>query len=227
MKYPYILIDADDTLLDFDRSETCALYDTFARCGVEPGDRMLENYKAVNKRWWRAFDRGEVTKSDLIVARWAEFLKSCGSDSDPMETNAFYMDRLGSYSFTLPGATGLCAALRTSGHRLALVTNGTAEVQRRRWSASPAAVYIDANDVFVSELLGCQKPERAFFDKVLDSLGNPPRERCMILGDSETSDMLGGKNAGIATCWYNPTGKASAGVWDYEIRRLEDFLAIV
>lgn len=227
MNYPLILLDADDTLLDFDRSETCALCDTLVRCGLVPDDAALARYKAVNKRWWQAFDRGEVTKPALTVARWAEFLEGSGNAYDPADANAFYMERLGGYSFTLPGAEALCAALRTRGYRLALVTNGTAEVQRRRWGASPAARYIDAADVFVSELLDCQKPERAFFDKVFSALGDPPREDCLIVGDSETSDMQGGKNAGIATCWYNPAGKKAAGNWNYEIQKLEELLDIV
>lgn len=227
MRYPWVLLDADDTLLDFDRSETSALHDTLERCGISPDDDALSRYKEINKRWWRAFERREIVKSALVVGRWAEFLESCGSRHDAVDANAFYMHRLGSYSFTLPGAAELCAALKDRGCRLALVTNGTADVQRRRWGASPASRYFDEKDVFISEVLGYQKPDREFFDLVLQSLGDPPRERCVILGDSETSDMRGGKNAGLATCWYNPEGIQGSGPWDHEIRSLDQFLTIV
>jgi 2-haloacid dehalogenase len=225
MNYPYILLDADDTLLDFDRSETCALRDTLARCGLPSDDGLLARYKEINKDWWRAFERGETTKPALVVARWADFLRACGSGANPAAANAFYMERLGSYSFTLPGAEALCAELARRGHVLALVTNGTADVQRRRWSASPAAKYVP--QVFISEEMGSQKPEKRFFDQVLAALGGPDRGRCLVVGDSETSDMRGGKNAGIPTCWYNPAGRAAAEPWDHEIRTLAALLTVV
>ena len=225
MKYPYILLDADDTLLDFDRSETCALKDTLLRFGIPATADHMTCYKELNKAQWRAFERGETTKAALVVERWARFLQACGAEGNPAEANRFYTDRLGSYSFTLPGAAELCAELRRRGHILALVTNGTADVQRRRWGASPAAPYVE--QVFVSELLGCQKPERRFFDLVLAALGDPPRAQCLILGDSETSDMRGGRNAGIAACWYNPAGRPAAERWDYEVRTLAQVLEIV
>ena len=119
----------------------------------------------------------------------------------------------------------LCRELKARGHKLYVVTNGTAHIQHRRFGASGLEAYMDG--VFISEEMGTQKPAPEFFEKVFAALEWPDKENCIILGDSQSSDMLGGKNAGITTCWYNPKGEIKKGDWAFEIRSLEQFLEVV
>lgn len=224
MKYPIILLDADDTLLDFGASEAAAMGDTLAAFGLPDTPAVRQMYSEINLDHWKRLERGEITRDELKISRFRIFLSRLGSHADPLTCNDFYMSRLGSYSIELPGAAHLCRRLAKT-HRLYIVTNGAADVQYRRLKESSILPYIQK--VYISEEMGVQKPEKAYFDAVFADLGNPPREDVIILGDSQTSDMLGGKHAGITTCWFNPKGKAAAGEWDHIITRLEDFLPIV
>ncbi len=224
MKYPIVLLDADDTLLDFAASEAAALGDMLASCGLPDTPEVRRRYSEINTEHWKRLERGEITRAQLKVSRFRQFLQELGSDADPAACNDAYMARLGSYSILLPGAEDLCRRLAEN-HRLYIVTNGSTDVQKRRLGASAILPYIQK--VYISEEIGAQKPTKAYFDEVFADLGDPPREDVIIFGDSQTSDMLGGKNAGITTCWFNPKGKAPAGEWDYTVTRLEDFLPIV
>ena len=223
MKYPIVLLDADDTLLDFAASERAALGDMLAAFGLPDTPEIRQRYSEINIEHWKRLERGEITRAELKVSRFREFLAEQGVQADPVACNTYYMERLGEYSIPLPGAEELCRRLAEN-HRLYIVTNGSTSVQHRRLGASVIAPYIQKS--YISEELGAQKPSKAYFDAVFADLGNPPREDVIILGDSQTSDMPGGKTAGITTCWFNPTGKAPVGEWDYTITRLEEFLSI-
>lgn len=224
MKYPVILLDADDTLLDFHASEAAAMGDTLRRFDLPDTPMVRQLYSEINIDHWKRLERGEITRDELKISRFRQFLARLDSHADPAACNDFYMSRLGSYSIELPDANALCRRLAEN-HRLYIVTNGAADVQYRRLKKSSILPYIQK--VYISEEMGVQKPDKAYFDAVFADLGNPPREDIIILGDSQTSDMLGGKNAGITTCWFNPKGKEAAGDWDHIITRLEEFLSIV
>lgn len=225
MRYPIILLDVDDTLLDFQAAEACALRDTLAARSIPATGENVALYSRVNRSWWEKFERGECEKRDLLWLRFAEFFSLLGVDSDPKAAQADYHENLGNYAFLIPGAEELCRELKNRGHRLYVVTNGTAHIQHRRFGASGLERYMDG--VFISEEMGTQKPAPSFFDKVFAALEQPDRRTCIILGDSQSSDMQGGKNAGIATCWYNPKGDRKKGDWDYVIGSLEEFLEVV
>lgn len=223
MKYPIILMDADDTLLDFHRSERQALEDAFTQKALPWTPEIRERYQQINTGYWKRYEQGKIDKSALLVARFADLFGELGMALDPAAFNRFYLEKLGSYAFVLPFAAELCRRLAER-HLLAVVTNGNASVQNRRLEESGLKAWI--SKVYISEEVGCQKPDPAFFQAVLEDLGNPEPSRVILLGDSQSSDMTGGKNAGLVTCWYNPHGQAPAGDWDYTIRRLEDFLPI-
>lgn len=223
MKYPIILMDADDTLLDFHRSERQALEDVFAGSGLPWSPQIRARYQEINTGYWKQYERGEVEKGALLVARFADLFRELGVQEEPAAFNHRYLEHLGSYAFELPFAGELCRRLAKN-HLLAIVTNGNASVQRSRLEKSTLAPWI--SKVYISEELGCQKPDPAFFQAVFGDLGDPAPQDMILLGDSQTSDMLGGIRAGIDTCWYNPKGLPAAGQWTYEISRLEDFLPI-
>ena len=223
MRYPIVLADADDTLLDFTRSEACAIRDTLRPFGGDT-ERMAEEYSAINKQCWQAFERGEIEKEAMLVHRFSLLFERYGISADPKQANDDYRANLGGYSYVLPQAEELCRRLKARGYKLYIITNGTTAVQTRRFAASGLEGYVDG--VFISEQLGVQKPETGFFDLVFSALGMPDKRDCVILGDSPTSDMLGGERYGVDPCWFNPHGKPGGERWTYEIRSLLDFLPI-
>ena len=225
MRYPIVLLDVDDTLLDFQAAEACALRDTLIARNIPATDENVALYSRVNRSWWEKFERGECEKSALLWLRFQEFFSLLEVSFDPKAAQHEYHENLGKYAFLIPGAEELCRELKARGHRLYVVTNGTAHIQHRRFGASGLEPYMDG--IFISEEMGTQKPAPEFFEKVFTALEWPDKDKCIILGDSQSSDMLGGKNAVIATCWYNPKGETKKGDWDFEIQSLEGFLEVV
>ena len=226
MRYDILLLDADGTLLDFEVAESGAFSSTMQRHGFArtPGD--YDMYRAINKGLWEALERGETTQQRLKVERFARLFARLGYRADCEGFHRDYMDALSEGHALMPGALALCAALARRG-RLYIATNGVAATQRRRLAACGLAEYI--TDVFISEELGAHKPDAAFFDALFARLGYPERERAVILGDSLSSDMQGGRNAGIATCWYNPQGLPCErpALCDGQITALEEFPAFL
>ncbi len=225
MTYPIILLDVDDTLLDFHAAEARAIRDTLGARGISTDDDTVALYSAVNRSWWEKFERGEVEKEELLWRRFQDFFARVGADHDPKAAQHDYHEDLGNYAFLIPGADVLCRTLKDRGHRLYIVTNGTTSIQQRRFGASGLGQYVDG--IFISEQMGTQKPARAFFEKVFDALGQPRKEDCIIFGDSQTSDMAGGRDFGIATCWYDPKYGEKKGEWTHTVHDLMDFLEVV
>ena len=225
MRYPIVLLDVDDTLLDFQAAEACAMRDTLTARNIPATDENVALYSRVNRSWWEKFERGECEKKELLWLRFEDFFSRLGVQADPHAAQHDYHENLGNYAFLIPGAEALCRELKARGHKLYVVTNGTAHIQHRRFGASGLEQYMDG--IFISEEMGTQKPAPEFFEKVFTALEWPDKDKCIILGDSQSSDMLGGKNAGIATCWYNPKGETKKGDWDFEIQSLEGFLEVV
>ena len=139
---------------------------------------------------------------------------------------ADHIDALGSSAILLPGALPLCRSLRQAGHRLYLITNAVAAVQSRRFAASAIAPYFE--DVFISDTVGCGKPQKAYFDHIFQAVPGLRRDNCLVIGDSLSSDIRGANNAGLPCCWYNPGGleRPEDLRIDYEARSLEEILPI-
>lgn len=203
-RYDIVLLDADNTLFDFDAAELQALRQTLERYGHSPTRETETLYLRINRTLWAAFDRGEVTQEVLVVERFRRLLTALGGEQDPTGMNRDYLAALARCSILLPGAEDFCHTLVQSGCRLALATNGVASVQWGRLKASPLSPLLEA--VFISEELGAQKPQPVFFDRVFAALNVTDRSRSAIVGDGLRSDILGGRNAGIDTIWYNPRG---------------------
>ncbi|MBQ7737556.1 MAG: YjjG family noncanonical pyrimidine nucleotidase [Oscillospiraceae bacterium] len=217
----HVLWDLDGTLLDFLSAERAAVKKCFAIFGLgECTDEMAARYSAVNVRYWEKLERGEMTREEILPGRFREFLTSCGRDGGLAERfNLEYEERLTDTVIFLPGARETVEALRGRVVQ-SIVTNGNKIVQIPKLRASGLGEIMD--HVFISELMGAEKPTRAFFDAVFAELGEPDPGEVLIVGDSLTSDMLGGVNAGIRTCWYNPAGKPNPRniPVDYEIREI-------
>ena len=201
MRYDTILFDADMTLWDFKASEKCALEDVTRSLGVELTEAMAEHYHQVNDALWHQFDLKQVTREELKYRRYADYLAYLGVEGDPLEVNLRYERALGEYSIMLPGAEEMCRTLARH-CTLYIITNGLHTAQTGRFDKSPIKPYI--REMFISQDMGCQKPEREYFDKVLAAIGPVDQRRTVIVGDSLSSDILGGRNAGLDTIWYNP-----------------------
>ena len=204
-RYDFVLLDADNTLFDFDRAEHEALKRAMAERGY-PFDRETEAlYLSINRTLWEAFDRGEAEQKWLVVERFRRLDAALGGSNDPGAFNRDYLTYLGQGGYLLPGALELCRALKQAGCALAIATNGVARVQHARMDACPLAALIDG--LFISEELGAQKPRIEFFQPMLERLGVTDKGRCVMVGDNLRSDILGGINAGLTTIWYNPHGR--------------------
>ncbi len=203
--YTTLLMDADETLLDFCRSEGFALNDTLSRYGIAMTDAIQETYHEINRLLWQQLERGEIVRERLKVQRFEELFATIGAnDIDAAVFNAQYMQTLGTRGFVLDGAVELVRDLSKT-YRLCIITNGTASVQHTRLADSGLLPYI--HRVFISQEIGADKPSPAFFEAVLSALDHPDRSELLVIGDSLTSDIRGGILSGIDTCWYAPSGQ--------------------
>lgn len=222
-----ILWDIDGTLLNFTAAEKAAIRQCFKIHGMgECTDEMLAEYAEINRKYWKRLERGEMTKPEILVGRFAEFFSSQGLDvSKASAFNDDYQIYLG--DTVCFEENGLEVVLELKGKvKQYAVTNGTRVAQQRKLANSGLDRLLDK--AFISDEIGIEKPMIGFFEAVWASIGTYEKDEVIIVGDSLTSDMQGGVNAGILTCWYNPKGlpNTSGLNLDYEIRNLKEVLAI-
>ncbi len=225
-KYEFLLLDADGTLFDFLRCEREALCDALRAAGIDPTDERIAKYSEINDGYWKMLERGEIGKAELRVARFETFCRHYGFRTDVQRLAIGYTDALSTNGFLISGALEVCRSL--AAHcKLYIVTNGIATVQRGRFEPSPLREFI--RELFISEELGAEKPSIVYFDAVAARIPDFDRKKALVVGDSLSSDMRGGANAGIDTCWYNPRGKAAPDDLPitYEIRALEELIPLV
>ncbi|MDY3772377.1 MAG: YjjG family noncanonical pyrimidine nucleotidase [Candidatus Faecousia sp.] len=215
----FLFLDLDDTILDFHKAERLAISRTFRSFGLEPTEQVLERYHVINRLHWERLERGELTRDQVLTGRFQMLFEELGIPAKPQAIAKGYEHNLGLGHYFLPGAKEALDTLRGK-YRLFLASNGTASVQHSRLTS--AGLYPYFEEVFVSQALGANKPSRAFFDACAARIpGYDPRKALMV-GDSLTSDILGGINAGMKTCWVCPRGAQGRPdiVPDYRIEAL-------
>lgn len=215
----FLFLDLDDTILDFQMAERFAISNTVASLGVEPTDKICTQYHRINKEHWERLERKELTREQLRQERFRIFLQALNVQAEPERVAAVYEKYLGTGHYFLPGAEETVVSLAKK-YKLYLVSNGHAAVQKGRLQSANISCYFE--DVFISQEIGANKPDGAFFAAAFDRIPSFVKSRAMIVGDSLTSDILGGINAGIATCWVNPSHKPGREDIrpDYEIENL-------
>jgi 2-haloacid dehalogenase len=225
-RYPWLLFDADDTLFDYRRAEEQALAEAFGLTGIAYDPAWLAVYQRINAAAWRALEEGRTTSARLRVMRFEELADELALDLDPTTFAARYMERLAAQTSLVDGAVDTLAAV-LPGRQLAIITNGIAQVQRPRVAASAIAGLVD--HLVISEEVGAAKPDPAIFAEAMERMGRPERREVLVIGDSLSSDIAGGRAAGLDTCWYNPDGVArgSGPAPTYEIRRLPDLVPLL
>ena len=224
--FEFLFLDLDDTILDFQKAEHIALSKTLRSFGLEPTERVLKRYNLINKAHWEALERKELTREQVLVGRFQTLFAEMGITVEPVQVARAYEDNLSIGHYFLPGAEEAVEALSKK-YKLYLASNGTAKVQAGRLKSANISRFFE--EVFVSQELGANKPSLEYFEKCFARIPGFEKSKAIIVGDSLTSDILGGQNAGIATCWVNPHHKAGREDIrvDYEIEalsQLEDLL---
>lgn len=213
-----LLLDLDDTILDFHKAERVSIAKTLQFFGAEPTEPVLARYHAINKWHWEQLEQGLITREKLLVSRFSMLFDELEIKADPDACSRHYMEQLASRHYFMPGAEMALESLQGK-YRLFLVSNGTADVQRRRMES--ANLYRFFEDVFISQEIGVEKPSKLFFDRCFEKIPGFDAAKAMIAGDSLSSDMQGGRNAGIATCWVNPGKKPANETVDYVIEGID------
>ena len=224
--FEFLFLDLDDTILDFGKAESVAIEKTLIFAGIAPTQENKALYSRINKAHWEMLERGEITREALKVQRFARLFEALGVDGDPARTAAEYVRLLGIGHYFLPGAEEAVANLSKK-YRLFLASNGIASVQKGR--VTSANLYRFFEKAFVSEEIGANKPSAEYFERAFAQIPGFDKSKALIVGDSLTSDIRGGNNAGIATCWVNPTGKRRREDIhvDYEIKALSELEALL
>ena len=197
----FLFLDLDDTILDFHKAERIALSKTVSQFGLEPNEEVLHRYHLINKAHWEMLERGELTRAEVLTQRFGVLFAEYGLDVDVQVCAKTYERNLSIGHYFLPGAEEAVDRLSKK-YRLFLASNGTAVVQKGRMTS--ANLYRFFEKVFVSQEIGHNKPSKAYFDACFAQIPGFDPAKAMIVGDSLTSDIAGGINAGIRTCWVNP-----------------------
>ena len=209
-----LLWDLDGTLLDFHAAESAAIKSLFGAFSLGScSEDMIRRYSQINESYWQRLERNEITKPQVLVGRFEQFFQEIGvSQALASEFNRQYQLRLGDTIVYRDDSISIVKKLRGRVSQY-IVSNGTSIAQNKKLLLSGLGTLMDG--VFLSEEVGIEKPNCAFFDAVFDVIRPSDLAEVMIIGDSLTSDIQGGNNAGILTCWYNPDQKPAP--LDYSI----------
>lgn len=222
----FLFLDLDDTILDFHKAERLAISKTIRSFGVEPTEAVLQRYHVINKWHWEQLEQGKLTRDQVLENRFGMLFEELAVSVDKTACARAYERNLSQGHWFLPGAEEAVDCLSRQ-YRLFLASNGTASVQQGRMTS--ANLYRFFEQVFVSQEIGFNKPAKAYFDACFARIPGFDPAKAIIVGDSLTSDILGGMNAGIKTCWVNPAhlpGRPDI-VPDYEIEALHQLPALL
>ena len=227
-KYRYLLWDIDGTILNFELAERAAIRSLFERFKLgNCSDEMLMYYSQINKRYWQLMESGKIKKDKMLVERFVEFFSYKGINADiAAEFNKEYQIALCDTIVFNDDAMDIIKHQKKT-CKIIIVTNGTEVVQEKKLERSGLNDIVD--NVFISELVGFEKPNIKFFEKVILEVGIKDLKEALIIGDSLTSDIQGGHNIGIDTCWYNPKNEENTTLLSptYTIRNLHELENII
>ncbi len=222
-----VFFDLDDTLYDFSRAQREALARTLVGLGYTPTDRILDRYNEINVGFWKKLETGELDRPAIKRGRFMQLAAEFQLSQAPNELNSQYETELAKGHYFLDGAEWLISELKQSGYRLYLATNGSAEIQHSRIESGGLDKIFDG--IFISQEVGFYKPDKRFFEACFNAIPDFDKAQAVMLGDSLTSDIRGGKNSGILTVWFNPDQKQnSTGITpDYQLSSLYAFAELL
>lgn len=217
----FVLLDLDDTILDFHKAEANAVSKTLLQLGIEPRESTVQRYSQINAGRWELLEQGLITREEVLTSRFEMLFSELELERSGIEAQKIYEELLGKGHWFMPGAEKLLETLYGR-YELYIVSNGNLSVQDSRIASAGIGRYF--NEIFISERIGFDKPRKEFFDACFARIPDFDPKRAVIVGDSLTSDIRGGINAGIKTCWFNPNGEQAREdiVPDYHISALEE-----
>lgn len=211
----YLLFDADQTLYDFQASADIALKKTMNTNSIAYTSGNIELYEIGNRWCWDSYEEGTLSMDELKTKRFQLFFDKISLHQDARSAGVYYMDQLAIEGIMLPGAIDFLERIKA--RRKSIITNGIAKVQIGRIDKTDTRKYFE--HIFISEEIGSQKPHKEFFDHVLGTINKKPDE-CLVIGDSDKSDIQGAINAGIDSVYISFDGgrskKATYNVSSYE-----------
>ena len=214
--YKALLVDLDNTLLDFNKAEERALTTTLLRYGLNDTKEIKEEFKKINSKYWMLFEKGEISKEDLLVQRFKDFFEKYIPNPKAKEINTFYLNQLAESGDLVVHALETLETIKDK-VKIYPVTNGVYNTQVRRLEKSGLNKFFEK--IFVSENI-------EFFDYVFNNI-EYNKDEVLLLGDSLTADIIGGINYGIDTCWYNPNHLSSNLKITYVIDDLLDLIKLI
>ena len=219
-----LLFDADGTLYDFKATEKIALSMVFDRYGIPFTKENIETYHTGNRRLWDDYEKGLIRQEEIPGGRFKLLFEALGLTADTNEAGNYYSKQLGDHGIMIDGAVDFLERISNDGRFLSyLITNGIADIQWARFRGTGTTGYFKR--VFISGEMGVQKPRKEFFDRVLDEAGLE-RDRCVVIGDSENSDIQGAVNAGLRSIYINFDGDVSA-IADYSVSSYGQLLSLL
>lgn len=224
--YRFLLIDLDDTILDFHKAEKIALGRTLADFGIDPTEEIRTLYSRINREHWQRLERKELTRDQVLLGRFATLFEVLGKTVDATLCARCYENHLSQGHWFLPGALEALESLEKK-YQLYIASNGTSRVQHGRLDS--AKIRHLFRDIFISHEIGVNKPDPEYFRRCFAKIPGFDPKKAMIIGDSLTSDIQGGIGAGIATCWINPQHKPACDEIkpDYELESLSQLEAML
>ena len=221
----FIFLDLDDTILDFHRSEAVALKKTLQSLNVDPTDEVVTRYSAINRAHWQALERKELTREQVLTGRFHQLFEEVGMNVSATVAQSLYEKNLSESHFFIDGAPRLLMTLSRK-YPLYIASNGTTVVQKSRIASAGIGRYFKG--IFLSQELGADKPQIEFFERATGQIEGYDPAASIILGDSLTSDIQGGINAGMHTCWFNPHHRERVNIApEFEITDLSEFDAVL
>lgn len=215
-----VLFDLDDTILDFKTSERIALSKTLVKLNIEPTEEIIEKYIKYNISQWKRLELGEINREEVKVNRYKLLFDDIGVDASPKKATEIYEENLAHGHYFVDGAKQMLNSIYND-YDLYLVSNGAKRVQEGRLATADISHCFKG--IFISEVVGFEKPNVKFFENVFSQIENFDREQTVIIGDSLSSDIKGGKGAKIKTVWFNPNGlECDDIVPDYQISSLDE-----
>jgi len=225
-KYSWLFFDLDNTILDFGASSELAFFQIFKNRAISLTDEDYIAYRDINHEMWVEFEKGELSTEEVKHLRWEKFFELKALSLDAQEINAAYFDHIKVNPLWVPGAEEVIHELSKS-YNLCIITNGLSEVQESRLALSGLSNLIQ--HIVISDTIGVAKPSEAFFEFAFKLTGMPMKEEVLVIGDTLTSDIRGGIDYGVDTCWYNYYGADNTTQYHptYAITKLSELMPIL
>ncbi len=224
-KYTTVYFDLDNTILDFTATEYKAIKQLLEIHNLPNSDDIIAKYSSINQTWWERFEKGEIKKNEIFAGRFKTFLDFYSFDGNPQKMADDYFGLLSAGHDIIENADKVIKQLSSRGYIICITTNGVSKTQYRRIDECGLKEYFDY--IIVSEDAGHQKPEIEYFEYAMANSSEKDRSKILVIGDSLSSDILGGINFGVDTCWFNPKGKAATLKPTYEIANIMQILDIL